>query len=295
MTVSTPFAVIIPAHNEEAVIARCLRSVLADAPGAEAMQIIVAANGCTDRTVEIARAVAPHALVLDLPVGSKIGAINAANRAATLFPRIFLDADVECGYFALAALAEALRQPGAMAAAPAIRLDLSRCNWAMRAYYRAWMKQPYAKAGKGGAGCYALSQAALERVGDFPPIIGDDLWIHTRFPEGERRYLAADNTGRPVFSVVHPPSTAHEQIRVEARRWIGTIEVKRDYPTPYIANQQGQGPLAMLRTGTSPGDLVVYLAMKLSARLLAKWRIRRGRANIWSRDLTSRAGANAGV
>lgn len=289
-----PFAVIIPAHNEEAVIARCLRALFADAPNPEALQVIVAANGCIDQTVRIAREAAPHALVLDLPVGSKIGAINAANRAATLFPRIYLDADVECGYFALAALAEALREPGVMAAAPAIQLNLSDCNWAMNAYYRAWMQQPYAKAGKGGAGCYGLSQSALEKLGDFPPIIGDDLWIHTRFPDSERRYLAADSQGRPVFSVVYPPRTAREQIKVEARRWIGTEEVKRLYPTPYV-NNKGAGSGGMLRSGANAGDLAVYLAMKVSARVLAKWRIMRGRSNMWSRDLTSRTGAKAGA
>lgn len=289
-----PFAVIIPAHNEEAVIARCLRAFYSDAPAPDAMEVIVAANGCSDRTLEIVRKVAPHAMLLDLSVGSKIGAINAANRAATLFPRIYLDADVECSFVALAALAEALREPGVMAAAPAIRLNLSDCNWAMNAYYRAWMQQPYAKAGKGGAGCYGLSQTALEQLGDFPPIIGDDLWIHTRFPDNQRRYLTADGQDRPVFSVVYPPRTAREQIKVEARRWIGTEEVKRLYPTPYVDNN-GTGNAGVLRSGASLGDLSVYLAMKVCARLLAKWRMMRGRANMWSRDLTSRTGAKAGA
>ena len=48
------FSVIIPAHNEEKVLGRCLDALLADSRPGE-MEIVVAANGCTDRTVEIAR------------------------------------------------------------------------------------------------------------------------------------------------------------------------------------------------------------------------------------------------
>lgn len=283
-----PFTVIIPAHNEEAVIARCLRNILAGAPSG-AMQVIVAANGCTDRTVAVAREACPDALVLDLPEGSKTAAINAANREAAHFPRIYVDADVECGFPSLAALAQALREPGVMTAAPAIRMDLARCNFLMRAYYRAWSRQPYARAGKGGAGCYGLSDAALAAVGEFPPIIGDDIWIHTRFPDDQKRYLATDSAGEPVFSVVYPPRTAREQIKVEARRQNGNAEVRRLYPSPYFANANNGGGLsAALRSGTNPLDLAIFFTIKFAARALARWNRQRGQDKAWARDLSTR-------
>lgn len=283
------FTLIIPAHNEETVIARCLDTVRSGAPADHAMEIIVAANGCTDRTVEIARNVAPEAIVLDLPVGSKTAAINAANSAASHFPRIYLDADVECSYPSLAALAAVLRGSGVMTAAPAIRLDLSRCNSFMKAYYRAWVRQPYAKAGKGGAGCYGLSSEALASVGEFPPIIGDDIWIHTRFPDEVKRYIAEDDQGQPVYSIVYPPRTAREQIRVEARRQNGNAEVRRLYPSPYFANaNQGGGWSAALRSGTFPTDLAIFLGIKLAARMLARWNRKRGKGTAWARDLSTR-------
>lgn len=291
MVVASSFTIIIPAHNEEAVIARCLLTLLRDAPEHHGMQIIVAANGCRDRTVAIARETVPEAIVLDLPVGSKTAAINEANRVAKHFPRIYLDADVECGYPTLVALAEVLREPGVMTAAPAINLDLSRCNWVMKAYYRAWSKQPYAKAGKGGAGCYGLSAEALESVGAFPPIIGDDIWIHTRFSDDRKRYIAVDKFGRPVFSVVYPPRTACEQIRVEARRQNGNAQVRLSYPSPYFANaNNGGGFSAALRSGTNPIDLAIFLAMKLAARLLASWNRVRGQSATWTRDFSTRQG-----
>lgn len=283
------FTVIIPAHNEESVIARCLDTVRDGAPSGHAMEIVVAANGCNDRTVEIARSVAPEAIVLDLPVGSKTAAINAANRTASHFPRIYLDADVQCSYTSLAALAEVLHDPKVMTAAPAIRLDLSGCNGLMKAYYRAWARQPYAKAGKGGAGCYGLSAEALASVGEFPPIIGDDIWIHTRFPDGVKRHIAEDEQNRPVFSVVYPPRTAREQIKVEARRQNGNAEVRRLYPSPYFANaNQGGGWAAALRSGTAPADLAIFFGIKLAARLLARWNHKRGKGKTWTRDLSTR-------
>lgn len=284
-----PFTLIIPAHNEEAVIARCLNTALSDAPANAEIEVIVAANGCTDKTVEIARATAPDAIVLDLAEGSKTAAINAANSAASHFPRIYLDADIECSYSSLAALAEALREPGVMTVAPAIRLELSHCNWLVRSYYAAWAKQPYARSGKGGAGCYGLSQAALEQVGAFPPIIGDDIWIHTRFPDEVKRLVETNESGEPVFSIVRPPSTLRQQIAVEVRRMLGNAEVRQDYPSPYLGLvAKGGGLLGSIRSGANPLDLAVFLFTKAMVRLGMRRSKARGRSTEWTRDLSSR-------
>jgi glycosyltransferase involved in cell wall biosynthesis len=283
------FSVIIPAHNEAVVIARCLEAIFADAPANHNMQVIIAANGCTDQTAEIAKAAAPDALVLNIAQGSKTRAMNAANSESQHFPRIYLDADVQCSYSSLAALATVLEQPGVMTAAPEIRLDTSRLTWATRAYYRAWLRQPYATAGKGGAGCYGLSREGFATIGPFPPIIADDFWIHTRFSDAQKRYVTQDESGTPVFSIVHPPRTAMEQIRVEARRRIGNMEVHKSYPGPYLDEPGSQGGLrAAFSSGASLFDLTVFFTLKACAALLARWRLKRGQGAVWSRDLTSR-------
>lgn len=70
-------AVIIPARDEEALIGRCLTSVLAAASAVEAhVSVTVAADGCLDRTAEIARAF-PGVTVLELE-SSNVGAARAA-------------------------------------------------------------------------------------------------------------------------------------------------------------------------------------------------------------------------
>jgi glycosyltransferase involved in cell wall biosynthesis len=289
MTEPTPFTVIIPAHNEVSVIARCLKTLLEDAPADGSMQIIVAANGCNDDTVAAARKAAPEATVLDLPVGSKTAAMNAANREARHFPRIYLDADVQCGYPSLAAVAEALRIPGVMAAAPALRMDLSRSNWLTRAYYRVWLTQPYVKNALVGSGCFGLSQAAYELIGDFPPITGDDIWVYSRFAESERRSVTSDSAGRPAFFLVSPPRRAIDQIRVETRRRLGNEQVLRDYPSPHYAGSNRPGDLGdALRDGASIFDLAIYLAIKAIVRLRVKRAKRQRQDIVWERDLAAR-------
>jgi glycosyltransferase involved in cell wall biosynthesis len=47
-------SVIIPAHNEQAVVGRCIESLARDA-GADTYQVIVVANGCSDDTAEVVR------------------------------------------------------------------------------------------------------------------------------------------------------------------------------------------------------------------------------------------------
>ncbi len=289
MSVHSPFTVIVPAHNEAAVIARSLHTLLEGAPSGHCMQVIVAANGCTDRTVEIARKSAPQALLIELPQGSKTHAMNAAAREASHFPRIYLDADVQCDYHSLAAIADVLRQPGVMAASPALKIDLSRSSWLVRAYYRVWLTQPYATCSMVGSGCFGLSRSGYELIGDFPDITGDDIWVHSRFSESERRNISVDRDGQPVCFVVSPPRSAIDQIRVETRRRLGNKQVDALYPSPRHAGSNSSGDLGTaLRQGASFFDLAIYIAIKGIVRLRASWMNRRSTTIVWERDTAAR-------
>ena len=84
-------SIVIPAHNEAAVIIRTLGPL---APLAErGVEIIVSANGCTDHTAARARTI-PGVEVLESPTRSKAEALNRADSIATTFPRLYLDADI---------------------------------------------------------------------------------------------------------------------------------------------------------------------------------------------------------
>ena len=47
--------VLVPAHDEEVLIGRCLQHLLAQDHPAELRRIVVVADNCTDRTAELAR------------------------------------------------------------------------------------------------------------------------------------------------------------------------------------------------------------------------------------------------
>lgn len=284
------FSIIIPAHNEEAVIARCLDAIYREAPPDVLPEVIVVANGCSDRTVEVARAAAPAAVVLNLAAGSKAAALNAGNKAATLTPRLFLDADIACDYRALAATAEVLLDPKVKAASPALRVDVDRCSAFVRAYYRVWTKQPYITDRLVGSGVYGLSREGLDAIGEFPPIFGDDIWIKTRFSREERRNVATDQEGLPVHFTVLPPRTLWSLLKVEARRRIGDGEVRQMFPTTQGSGRTtSTGSLtASLRKGASVFDLGIYLGVKTLARAMYSWHKLRGRGSVWTRDLSAR-------
>src|SRR4051812_5260602 len=75
------FSVIIPAHDEDKVLARCLDTLLEDSEFGE-LEVIVVANGCTDRTVQIARSYGDQVGVIEISEASKHAALNAGDEAA---------------------------------------------------------------------------------------------------------------------------------------------------------------------------------------------------------------------
>ena len=60
-----PLAVVIPAHNEELLVARCVRTVRESGAGSPAVRILVIAHNCTDSTSAEARKAGAEVLVYD--------------------------------------------------------------------------------------------------------------------------------------------------------------------------------------------------------------------------------------
>ena len=83
---------IVPAYDEEEVIADKVANALALDYPRERLQIIVASDGSSDRTAELARA-AGAGLVLELPPGGKVAALNAAAEDAAGEILAFSDAN----------------------------------------------------------------------------------------------------------------------------------------------------------------------------------------------------------
>lgn len=85
---------IVAAYNEEEGIARKIENTLALDYPPEQIEIVVAANGCSDRTEEIVRRFGdPRVRLVSLPKPGKMEAVNRAVETATGEILVFTDAD----------------------------------------------------------------------------------------------------------------------------------------------------------------------------------------------------------
>jgi cellulose synthase/poly-beta-1,6-N-acetylglucosamine synthase-like glycosyltransferase len=115
-------SLIVAAHDEEAVIERKVRDALAlDYPRSR-LELIVADDGSTDRTAELAR-VAGADLVLEQPHGGKVAALNAAVGRASGEVLAFSDANSFWEPGSLRRLVERLAQPGVGYVCGQVRLE----------------------------------------------------------------------------------------------------------------------------------------------------------------------------
>jgi cellulose synthase/poly-beta-1,6-N-acetylglucosamine synthase-like glycosyltransferase len=85
-------SLVIAAHDEERTIEATVRSVVALEYPRERLELIVASDGSRDRTAELAR-LAGADLVLELPRGGKVAALNAAVEEASGELLAFADAN----------------------------------------------------------------------------------------------------------------------------------------------------------------------------------------------------------
>lgn len=277
-------SIIIPAYNESRVIGRLL-SRLTESASEDEFEIIVVANGCGDDTAEVARAFGPGVRVLSLPVGSKRGALAAGNRAATAFPRVYVDADVELGASDIRGLASALRRPGILAAAPQLDLALSGLPRPLRWYWDVWARLPEVRGGLFGRGVLAVSEAGYRRVGKLPPVIADDLVASLAFTPAER-VIADDARVR-----VYPPRTFRDLIRIRVRAATGTAQVEEtEGAPPSTARTRPRDLAAIVRGRPALAPRVgLFLLVAIVVRVIARREIRAGRGTAWPRDESSRA------
>ena len=268
-------SVIIPAHDEAGYIGACLQALLAQDAAAGAVEVIVAANGCSDATVVIAR---DHAAefaargwrlkVLDLPEGGKPAALDAADAVAGGGLRMYLDADVHCDPPLLGQLRAALAVDVPRYATGRLQLAPAR-SWVSRRYGAFWCELPFVRGGAVGAGLYAVNPAGRARWGRFPRIIADDSYARLQFAPAERVEVEASYHWPLVegFTAL---------VRVRRRQDAGMAELLRLYPE-LAANEAKPTLTAGWLLGAlwrKPLSGVVYIAVSLavrSRRATAEW------------------------
>lgn len=276
--------VIIPSHNEENHIPGCLDAVIAqrDLPPNHGVQVIVAANGCSDRTVTLARqkepalkAVGFDLVVLDIVRGNKMNALNEAEVVASYDNRIFLDADVIIGRRMLAEMAEILSKDAPVYASGTVRIQRAQ-SLITRAYAKVWTQMPFVRDGVPGIGLYAVNAKGRSRWGAFPAIIADDRFVRLQFAPQERR-KTRETHDWPL------PEGFGNLVNVRHRWREGNLELAEKYPALLAndseINASGSNIPLLLRT---PFSSAVFVLVYVVSTIRAKRSLGDGR-DVWRR------------
>jgi glycosyltransferase involved in cell wall biosynthesis len=283
-------SVIVPAHNEAAVIQRTLAAVMASSI-VDDIEVIVVCNGCTDDTAAIAQSVSPLIRVLHAPVAAKHAALNLGDREARGHHRAYLDADTVLSPGALEAVADLLDRDDVLAASPEVRFVTTHCSWPAAQFHRIWRQSPYYRTTTLGAGFYGVSAEGRRRFVEFPPVIGDDFFVSNLFAAHERR-TAHGHTYAPLL-----PATLRSMLHVHIRHY----GAHGEFDEWWAAN--GDGPLAgradssygwllpLLRAPANWPGVAIYVAVKVVSIPLGRRKHRRRGMARWNRDEGGRRAA----
>jgi acetyltransferase-like isoleucine patch superfamily enzyme len=276
-------SVVIPAHDEETTIGRCMEGLLADAQPGE-FEVIVVCNGCSDRTAAIARSFGPMVTVIELGVASKYLALRAGDERASGFPRFYVDADVVAPTQALRDVAAVLDRGEALVAAPRLRMDLEGRPRYVRAYYRLWAEIPYSQREMVGSGFYALSEAGRRRFGEFPDVIADDQFVLSCFHESERRVVDS------AEFIVAAPRNLRGLVHKKTRTYTGNRQLSERVGTKAVQQPGGRAASvgALRRRPTLVASMPAYLFVCSIAEVRSRQQVRRRDFGTWERDASTR-------
>lgn len=283
-------SVIIPAHDEEGVIADCVRSVTSSTI-ADQVEVLVVCNGCTDRTAAVAQGVSDRVRVLESEVAAKHAALNLGDREATAAHRAYLDADTTLSPGALEAIVALFERNGALAASPEMRFEVDGCSWPARQFHRVWSRSPYFQGVTLGAGFYAISEAGRRRFVEFPPVVGDDYFVAGLFVE-EERGQAVGETFTPLL-----PSTLRDMLNVHIRHYGAHAELDEWWRGHGAAALPGREPssygwlVPVARDPRTWAGVVLYIGVKALSIPLGRRKHRLRAMGAWNRDEAGRRAA----
>lgn len=278
--------VIIPAHNEAAVIEDTLDALLASIAGSPA-EVLVVCNGCTDDTAARARQYCPRVRVLETPVGSKPHALNLGDEHATSFPRLYLDGDVLVSPTLIQDLTAALDTDQPCVAYPDVRYETRGCAPLVRAFYATWTSLPYNRPGRIGVGLYALNEAGRARFDRFPNIISDDGFIRGLFTHNEVRIAES------CWTTVRAPATFGDLVRTKTRSRLGRYQLHQQFPDILQKHATSHTRLqiahSLLRSPMQLAYVPIYLFVNALTRIRARSQLKSLANYQWERDESSRA------
>lgn len=207
-------SLIIPAYNEERLLARTLAAVNAALPAfverGWATQLIVCDNNSTDRTAEIARA--GGATVIFEPVNQIARARNAGAAAATGEWLMFIDADSRPDLALFAEVGEHIQAGRCLAGGCTLRLEGK--HWLANFVTRVWNWKSRQR--RWLAGSFIFCEAdAFRSIGGFSRELfaGEELDLSLRLAE-----LGQATNREIVILHRHPLLTSDRKVRLYSTR-----------------------------------------------------------------------------
>lgn len=274
-------SVVIAAHNEAAVLDRCLDAVVGAATPGEVLEVIVVPNGCSDDTAGVARR---HGVtVIERAEPGKAAALNAGDAVATSFPRIYLDADVVLGPDGIGAIVRALDESGAPAGMPRRRMELRGRPLPVRAYYAIHARLPAVIYGLYGRGVIAVSEKGRSRFTEFPDETADDLFLDSLFSKEEK--LLVDSVVVRVAAPMRTRDLFRRLVRVRA----GNGAMRASASGVRRANRFSWLTDVVLRSPWLTPAAACYVLLTVAAERRARQALRDGRV-AWAHDQSSRIG-----
>lgn len=285
-----PGAIIIPAYNEAEFIDTALRALL-ECGSLQDVKVVVAANGCTDKTADIARKTladinaSAHVQVLDLAEGSKIKAIRAAEALLPAGARLYLDADAICPAETAISLLRAVGAKPTQAppckihhqvAVPTRKVDTSKItSAATHAFTDYFYELPWVKRQTTGRAAYALSAEIRATFDEFPDVVADDRWA-----------TASLSDYRPVFVpeavTIFPAETLGSLLAGRRRVYVGNLN-------PAVATHDAtteSRARGLLQTAKHPAKwpgLATFVVVNAIAKQQARADVSAGRVT-WSTE-----------
>lgn len=273
------FSIIIPAYNEEKLIARKLLQLASSLPSG-CTEVITVCNGCTDQTYPIAQTTINSVLqetrgrcnfiLHQLVYGSKINALNEGVKISKNKTVILLDADIDIPSSELTTLVELLNKQSVMAMSPSAVFKFDNANWLVKKFYAVLSQSSYNTQHR-ISNVIALSPEAINMLFPLPHIIADDAYI-------QRTVKNYHVTNKLSYNFTCP-TTLTSTLKVQSRIIRGNLQLKKTYPNL-------TAPKSVLPK-LSFSQHIIFLSIKAVSLIIAYIELKL-KINTWHQDETSR-------
>jgi len=274
--------IIIPAHNEAAVIRNCLDSIVNQT---DVDSIIVACNGCTDNTVETVNthyANIDKLICLDIKKPSKTNANNEAEKHVNTYPGFYINADTCLSDDAITNIITGMQEQKLELAAPTPIIDTSTSSWLVKQYYKIWLQLPYIKAGVIATCSFVVSEQGRKRFQQFPDVINDDGYIRCQFQAHEIGNVANSTIA------IKAPRDVYSLIKIKTRARLGNMQLQRLQLCTHPPAKHYAKSFSHFLFSQHWYAALAYYSIAIIIRIRAQLQLRKLKDYKWEKDLSSR-------